>query len=1301
VRTPWKRLSLLGCLGILTATTGPSWGETIGISGNNLKSGPGVEDDTYFVSTDLDTRGVCKFGDGSLVELAPGTRVEFSTKGRPRGSLVRLIANEAAEWSPFSQPIPDTLKLRQGQIWAYITQGHAVTTVASYAVGTSHLARRGDSANTGDQNTVSVRVSGDPAATSDRVGPIAAAYRTGEQRYAAKLSISGAGKDSITVRVGKGSAGVRSDQFPKAPVPLGPGQQTVVRRGAKPSAPKAVAINLPFLLEWLADTQPIEFTLEPRFVDGIQEQRDLDAALRAAEALPPGPERWRGLGDTRHDRHERQEAVDAYAAAAMMLGSEPPGNALAFLKSHLGQTLLEMGRLSDAEAAFRQSLEILPESPETHARLAVTLLNRQETKEALAEARLAVEQLRAASRVRLASDEPTAAPEAHLALALALIRAGDRDAAHREVLQALSLNRDYSQAHAWRSFILDVDGRVDDAKEEAEYAITLARTSVLAINALSDALFASGKIRQAHKEAERAAEMDPGSAAARVRIGRALLQQGKVEQAISVARKAVQLRPDLERGQFLLGVALAERRDLDAAVGPLQQAVQLDREYTEARAFLGRVYLEQGRKREARDLALTDAPRDGEDASALASQGRVYWRTGNFPEAARNYRQALELSPASPLFNLELARVYLDQNDLPDALHYGLEAVALVPNASEAHAMLGLVYERQGNLQQAEREYREAISLSPDASLARLGLVAAFTPSSFGTFDSGQERLREYSQALLRQPSVLEETFKPDKTSEISSAIGTDRIDEQQYLHRGESSRGRLHDLSVASRFSVGSFRPNSDSSGWDLHTDLAIQATPRTQVLAQYLEQRLSGSLPEAVDDFNTGGHSFRQRTDVNLSLRQYVGDRTFIWLRHGIRLFRNRRKSRHNPRPQPDLYPDSDSTDEFRAILKSDLARDERSWELRLDHSLGWHRLTYGFMILRDDVRSLQSVRLGDPRETPDRDDEESGRTRDFLQYIQDDCRLGGAGSLVIGTQFLRASDRATRKKGTGAPRNTIEANHHFLPYLELTHSLGSHSLARLLGYKTRIRFGGSLLAPSEAFIVGEPVDIFYNGQLETYEFDYEHRFSLCSFVKLFVQYSGGSEFSILPTKDQSIGARRLIIPRVREQILGFRYERQINRHLSGFTRLVYTSAEDQSRFAYYSDGNILNRMPNPSRELQVPFSPRWRGLFGLNYVDGSGTKFSLVGVDFSRQFIDVVRINTNFGFLDEFGGSQFDRKMKRRSMGTRARFDLGIAKETFKEGWEYGLTVSNLFNARWLDWPDFPLRGRVWMLNGALRF
>jgi tetratricopeptide (TPR) repeat protein len=1038
------------------------------------------------------------------------------------------------------------------------------------------------------------------------------------------LRVDADGTSTLTVADGEVSF-----HNPRGSVVVRASQQSIARPGQAPTLP--VTVNVPVILEWTNDVLPAILLLETQFVSS--DPVVLTQAAAAAQALPLGADRERRLGDVEHDRGNLTGALAAYdrASAALPAGAGPAERAVVL--GRRGQALLELGRLPEALAAFEAALAADPSALEPRLGRVMALISRRQLDAALAEAQAAV------------TAAPTAG-RAHMALALVRIRREERGEATSEIALALTLEPNLGQAHAWQAYLLRAEGRLGQAEAAARQAVALAPRSAVAQQSLADVLFLTGRARDARVVAARAVALNPLSAAAQVALGQAELSLGDIAAAVRAAHRAAALDPDLERARYFLGVALAEEQDLGGAARQLRAALVLDPRLIEARVLLARVLGDEGRAEEAEQearVAVAQAPENGPARSAL---GRLLWRTGRLNEAVASYQEALRLSPGSVLAHLELARVYLDQNHLPEALREALDAVDRANGSSEAHAILGLVYERSNTNEQALREYREAVSLSPENALARIGL-ALQNPSS-------EDAFAEFSQALLRDPAVLQQEFKPGVTTEVNAHGGTQDQYGAGFRHRDQYADGKVHDFSIGFNDHDGGWRGNDDMLTRLVNINLAARPAPAFNLLyrlvhfAEYFGEPGTTFQPDRDGRFRTS--IFSQA----LVGRYQVAPRTHLWLDGAYQVSH-----------AGDRNPGSPSDGNLR--LKGDQRDGDSRFELRLDHRLGRaDALTYGYFT-SNDALAADGQNWDEPSQSftglPI-----SVRFRDDVQYAQLDHRSGRL-TATLGAQHERTIDRFSFL-------DTATRGARWLPYGVGTVQVGPRTLIRLLGHERTARLETAGLLPTEAFITGELVTPTFGGRVKTFELDLEHRFSARLFTKLFAFRSDVQDLLI----DEPVEITRPIggftVPQARLEGFGLRVERQITPLLAGYLRVT--------------TGRATDRDSGPTHGRQLPQSPHSTGVFGLNYVDRAGAKALLEFLYSSLTFSESLWTDTE----------GFDPLAPRPHEPSRLLVNLRVGQErSVRQEWI--VHVDNLLNRAYSLWPGVPGRGRTFTFELRERF
>jgi len=212
---------------------------------------------------------------------------------------------------------------------------------------------------------------------------------------------------------------------------------------------------------------------------------------RGIELSPQDAELRNALGWTLFQEAKTAEAVEEYQRAI----AADPRHAKAH--DNLALALVELGRLDEAAAQFRTSLEIAPRA-EIHSDLGFTLARLGKADEARAEYRKA-----------LALDPSCAS--AHFNLAVALVQDGKLGEAESHYRKALP-GRPTAEAHNGLGYVLAREDRTDDALAEFRKAIEIDPKFAPAYNNLADTLVKQGKLEEAEPYYQRSLEAKPSAA---------------------------------------------------------------------------------------------------------------------------------------------------------------------------------------------------------------------------------------------------------------------------------------------------------------------------------------------------------------------------------------------------------------------------------------------------------------------------------------------------------------------------------------------------------------------------------------------------------------------------------------------------------------------------------------------------------------------------------------------------------------------------------------------------------------------
>lgn len=250
---------------------------------------------------------------------------------------------------------------------------------------------------------------------------------------------------------------------------------------------------------------------------------------------------------------------------------------------------------------------------------------------------------------------------------------------------------------------LDAENRgdLDQAISEFRKATDLAPEDATVFFRLGDAYMKKHDYADALSTLKRAAELSPDSLTVHQLLGFALLTEGYASEAI----------PHLDKVHEFgaLGIAQLEAGQPDKAVANLQAALAKTPNDPDLLYYLSRA--SSALSSQSIDKLLSDFPRTARGYQAL---GQSYYATKMFPEAEKEYQQAIALRPDLPGLRLELGQVYAASGDWEKAEAQFREEAKLQPGNPQAAYRLGDALLHGGKMKEAADELRRSDQLRPD-----------------------------------------------------------------------------------------------------------------------------------------------------------------------------------------------------------------------------------------------------------------------------------------------------------------------------------------------------------------------------------------------------------------------------------------------------------------------------------------------------------------------------------------------------------------------------------------------------------
>lgn len=426
-----------------------------------------------------------------------------------------------------------------------------------------------------------------------------------------------------------------------------------------------------------------------------------EAALKAInEALrfasPSLPEAWRVLGNIQMKRGKPAEAIDAFRAA---VGIAPQNaqyrSALAFILAEAKQTEAArkelaaiknpspqdanawvvlgisedaLGRLAEAEQAYRKALETDPENFHAWHNLGLIAHKRGD----FAAAR---EALHKAKRLKPQS------VDAWLALSLLEMASGNRGPAFQAAKKATEVDAGFVKAWLLYAGMLAEDRQYDDAIIAYEKLVRLEPQVANHQAMLGQMKLRVGRAAEAHPHFQQAEKLDPdnenlalgmisyhgqrqehglaleyaerllkrnpASVSGWISKGYALIQLRRFQQADAATHTALRLQPDSITALINLGESLLHQKQLAKSIQVLERALALAPKSVDARLYLAQAYAEARQFDKAQQQARMITWQAPAFAPAWALLTLTYVAQGNHPEALEAFARLKQINPAA------------------------------------------------------------------------------------------------------------------------------------------------------------------------------------------------------------------------------------------------------------------------------------------------------------------------------------------------------------------------------------------------------------------------------------------------------------------------------------------------------------------------------------------------------------------------------------------------------------------------------------------------------------------------------
>lgn len=310
--------------------------------------------------------------------------------------------------------------------------------------------------------------------------------------------------------------------------------------------------------------------------------------------------------------------------------------------------------------------------------------------------------------------------------------------------KALTAANDAAAAIPDKPEILDALGRTQQFSGDFNQAMstygklsTLQPNSPLAQMRLAEINLANKNKDEAAKSLKKALDIKPDLIEAQRGLILLALDAKKPNEALGIARQVQQQKPKEPVGFVLEGDIYASEKAWPDAIKAYQNGLK-QVAVPELAIKLHSALLASANAAEADKMAANWTREHAKDLAFRMHLGDIATARKDYPQAAQNYRSALDIQPNNPLVLNNLAWVS-GQLKAPKAIEYAEKANQLAPNQPPFMDTLAMLLADKGETAKAIELLRKALEISPQAGAIQLNLAKVLI--STGKKDEARKEL--------------------------------------------------------------------------------------------------------------------------------------------------------------------------------------------------------------------------------------------------------------------------------------------------------------------------------------------------------------------------------------------------------------------------------------------------------------------------------------------------------------------------------------------------------------------------------